>query len=576
MTDMRPAPSLRTQLVIWFGTLALVVAGALSLALGSMLYEQTERSQGEALRAVSRGDAQALADDLAHNRRSVEALASSTALWSNGLDSPAVHATLARVKAMNPDDSWIGVADASGVVRAATGGLLVGQDVHERPWFAPGLQGTHVGDVHAAKLLAAYLPPTANGEPRRFVDFAAPIVIGGQRVGVLAIHGSWDWADRVVEKLAPERAGELGIETFVFDRTGAMIYAKGGRLSQWAAMGQRMPPLPPGPASARSTRWRDGEDCLTAWFRVPPITPGIDLGWIIVTRQPVRVAFAAAHRAERTALAVGTTAAALATLLAWAFARRLSRPLMSIARAAHAIAGGRSSEIPTQQGSREIAELSQALAGMTSRLVAANRDLEQRVRERTEALEAANAELAALAWVDALTGLPNRRAFDEHARQLAATARRASRPLSVLIVDADHFKRVNDVHGHAAGDATLVALAGAIRARLRESDFVARLGGEEFAVLLPDTDGAGALVAADNIVAAVREIAIPAVGRVTVSCGAAEVRMPAGDCAEALARADEALYIAKREGRDTSRQWQSPLTGAADAFPPVASASLPV
>lgn len=241
--------------------------------------------------------------------RSVQVLASSPAIWRQGLDLPGVKAVLERVQAINPDNSWIGVADRGGIVRAATNDMLLGQDISARPWFAPEIQGPHIGDVHAAKLLAAYLPPSASGEPRWFVDFAAPI----------------------------------------------------------------------------------------------------------------------------------------------------------------------------------------------------------------------------------------------------ANARRSGTALSALLVDADHFKRVNDVHGHAAGIAALALIAETMRSLLRESDIVARKGAEEFAALLPDTDVVGALRSAEKVDAAMPGLEIPGVGRVSVSCGVAAVGLGHGDVAEVLVRTDRAIYRAKREWRDHAR-----------------------
>lgn len=566
MSPPRSAPSLQVQLALAFGLLVLALSAFLSLGLGAMLYRQIEREQGDELRTASKNAALVLVDDLRKNARSAQVLAASPSLWSAGLDAPPVAAVLARAQAINPDMTWIGVADESGIVRAATGGLLVGESVQARPWFKPGQRGLYVGDVHEAKLLASRLPAMPDGEPRRFVDFSAPIVSSGRRVGVLAIHGGWEWADAVVQKLAPEGAAELGIETFVFDRSGRLIYAHGSKLRALASAGQTLPPE--AAASAAEVAWRDGGSYLTASFRMPEIAPSIDLGWTVVTRQPEGIAFAAARGAERAALALGAAAAALSVALAWALARRLALPLKTIDRAARLVAAGSASAIPPQRGSREVEELSRSLGAMTERLISSNRELERRVAERTEELTRANAELSRLARRDPLTGLLNRRGFEEQAGFALSAARRSGAAMSVVAVDADHFKRVNDELGHAAGDQALRAIADAAREALRESDIVARVGGEEFAALLSGCDGDGALVAAEKICAAMRALSIPGIGVVTVSCGAAELAPLASDLVDGLARADLALYEAKRSGRD-----RAILLGPSVAAPALSAAT---
>ncbi|ACB80582.1 diguanylate cyclase [Methylorubrum populi BJ001] len=164
------------------------------------------------------------------------------------------------------------------------------------------------------------------------------------------------------------------------------------------------------------------------------------------------------------------------------------------------------------------------------------------------------AELARLAGTDLLTGLPNRRRFEEAFEQAAKASRRADRPLALLVIDADHFKRYNDRHGHAVGDAVLKSLAKSLTESLRRpNDLAARVGGEEFAVLLPDTDRAGAARIAEAIHAAVAGLAVPAAGidpgSITVSIGLA---VSAGDRAteDLYRRADAALYVAKESGRN--------------------------
>ncbi len=155
------------------------------------------------------------------------------------------------------------------------------------------------------------------------------------------------------------------------------------------------------------------------------------------------------------------------------------------------------------------------------------------------------------ASTDALTGSPNRRALDVLLRQQFALAQFPGRPFSVLMLDIDHFKLVNDVHGHAVGDATLRAFAQRVREHLRQGDACTRYGGEEFVVVLPGTTLAAAVEVAERLRHGVAERALlaePTV-RVTVSLGAAQYL--AGETIEqVLERADAAVYAAKRCGRN--------------------------
>lgn len=168
-------------------------------------------------------------------------------------------------------------------------------------------------------------------------------------------------------------------------------------------------------------------------------------------------------------------------------------------------------------------------------------------------------QLRALATRDSLTGAANRRHFVEQAQRERERSLRSGTPLSLCLFDADHFKSINDNYGHVAGDHVLSAMAQAATAALRTTDLLGRLGGEEFAMLLPDTDLAGAMVVAERVRAGVaaaevqssevREGSAPSAIRVTISIGVAELR---GDepFESVLKRADRALYAAKDLGRD--------------------------
>lgn len=170
---------------------------------------------------------------------------------------------------------------------------------------------------------------------------------------------------------------------------------------------------------------------------------------------------------------------------------------------------------------------------------------------RARALE----ELAALATTDPLTGLANRRQLESVGRRAVREARRYGRPLAVVVGDVDHFKRVNDTYGHPAGDRVLQAVAGALRAEARGTDLVARLGGEEFVLLLPQTDADGALGLAERIRRRLEAAVIdggPGAGqlRVTLSLGVASLPVHGAELDALIAAADEALYAAKEGGRN--------------------------
>ena len=157
----------------------------------------------------------------------------------------------------------------------------------------------------------------------------------------------------------------------------------------------------------------------------------------------------------------------------------------------------------------------------------------------------------ARASTDALTGLPNRRYFDEYVAMLARR-RRAEDRVGVLMIDIDHFKAVNDTHGHAVGDDVLRAVGGAIAQAVREDDVPARFGGEEFSVLLRNPSPDVAIEVAERVRRTVAQLDLTKVGvpSVSVSVGVAVARKPDSPLTELIEAADGALYEAKRGGRD--------------------------
>jgi diguanylate cyclase (GGDEF)-like protein len=181
---------------------------------------------------------------------------------------------------------------------------------------------------------------------------------------------------------------------------------------------------------------------------------------------------------------------------------------------------------------------------------------DRRARQQSEAKNAALLEqLERQAMSDSLTGLPNRRAFEMEASRIVARAKRSGNAITVGIADIDHFKKVNDQYGHPVGDEVLNAISAVLSQASRASDFVARIGGEEFGLLFPDARPDTALAVAERMRRAVEAFPIKTSGgielRITISIGLASY---SGALTDALSKADKALYEAKNKGRNRVEQ----------------------
>lgn len=154
------------------------------------------------------------------------------------------------------------------------------------------------------------------------------------------------------------------------------------------------------------------------------------------------------------------------------------------------------------------------------------------------------------ASTDHLTGLANRRRFERQLEREVARTARHGRPFSLITLDIDHFKLVNDTYGHEAGDEAIRSIARVLQQGTRGVDLAARVGGEEFSVILTETNLAGALEVAERLRAAVKDLELPSMGRIAASFGVAECPSQAETARELVVRADAALYEAKRKGRD--------------------------
>lgn len=558
--------SMRMQIALATAVLAVLLVGGATLSaawLGRGMVSAMVRSELSELAIVMAGR---LDRGMAERYREIGTIAGLEVLkpvWER--DPVALQKILDHLQQSFPDYAWIGFARTDGTVVAATKGMLEGQSVAQRPWFTAGVKAPFVGDVHEAVLLAKLMGPRKqnDGEPFRFVDVAYPVRNAtGDIIGVLGAHLSWDWATDV-------RASLLGVDSHFAQADVSILDDKGkvllGRHTNTVMLNEaQLAAIRAQKSGSGLAYGADADQWLTGYAigRGHRDYPG--LGWIIVARLPTEVANAPVRSLVESILLVGAGLALAGTFLAWWTAGRLSRPLHRITMEADRI--GREegvNTLPRVGGTLEVVHLSQALRSLLRRVGMAEQQLEEAARDAqsfaAEARELSQdiERLRKLSETDPLTGLLNRRAFLAAAERQVAYARRYGRNIAIVVADIDHFKRVNDTHGHAAGDAVIREVAAKLQAAARDTDMVARFGGEEFVVLLMESDVTAAAAYAERarslIAGSVVKLDASNELAVTMSLGCTVLNADDRDVQDTIDRADGALYAAKTSGRNKVR-----------------------
>ena len=553
--------SLRTQVAIATGTLCAMLVLCASLGAAWVGRQQATDLIGAELAERSVELADALDRGMFERYREIGILADLEPLrgsWEG--DTGQLRRTLERLQHSYAEYAWIGFADTSGRVHAATRGMLEGQSVVQRPWFIEGMRKPFIGDVHEAVLLGNLLEPRKDREPFRFVDVSHPVYDGaGRLLGVVGAHLSWDWAADVRRSVLK---ADDKTQISILDGNGHVLLGKNfGERMLTVTMARALTEKGQGYSaefSGQGGRWLTGFAVSKGHREYP------GLGWIVIAQQPAEIAFRPVQGLVASILTVGLLLGLLGTLLAWWLAGFLTGPISAITAEAERI--GRDAQVqtlPRVGGAREVLQLSQALRSLLrrvglaeQRLEAAERDMEShaaRSREKSEDIE----RLRRLANTDPLTGLLNRRAFLEAAERELAVARRYGRKLALVVADIDHFKSVNDQYGHAAGDIAIRAVANMLMQGARDTDLVARFGGEEFVVLLMESDIAAGTAYAERVRSMIMAARIPIDGardiRLTISLGCTVLDAADRDVQDAIDRADGALYKAKSAGRNRVR-----------------------
>jgi len=470
-------------------------------------------------------------------------------------DPSALRQVLENVQHDFPDYAWIGIAKPDGRVLAATGGLLENREVKARPWFHAGQLAVVVEDYHPAIMLGSLLPRTP--DPWRFVDVAGPIRdANGTLRGVLAIHLSWKWARKLASELLTPALRAYGAEIILVRSDGIVLLGPEDLLEKPIAT-ESLRRAFAGGTGAVTERWSDGRTYLTGYSETGRGRERAGLRWAVLVRQTETAALASAHDIERRALwlclGMGGVLAALAALLA----RRIVAPLKLLSGAiedlTQAPALGTLVRIPQVNNFHETQVLSDKLRDLVASERAHGETLKRMNAQLEDTVAARTAELKELLMCDVLTGLPNRRALMQALPEALARSARLGRPCAVLFLDMDGFKLVNDTLGHEEGDALLRQFGMRLLKGIRETDLAARLAGDEFVVVLELlNDAQDAEHKAHVLLDQLSRPYMLAGGsvQVGVSIGVA-LQLPheLQDSARLLARADEAMYDAKRKGK---------------------------
>lgn len=557
--------SLRLWLALSFGALAVALVGVLSWQVERVATDKLQDDIGLRLQTRATALAGRLDRGLYERLNDMRALALMPILDDPLANEDTLRDLFDLMQLNYPDYVWIGVTSADGRVLVSNRGLLEGVDVSARPWFSAGRKDPYVGDLHDAVLLSK-LVSDPGGEPLRLVDVAAPVHDAhGVVTGVLGAHLSWRWAESLrQDQMQPSRANDP-VEVFFLNADGEVIMGPGSLRGQVLDTSSARA-VRRGERGAVLETWPDGQTYLTGFVPTQGHEAYKGLGWTVLVRKEAALAFEPVHELSRQIWLAAIGIVVIYLLLGTLMARWIGAPLHALSVAARRIqAREPDAAFPPERGYREARELTLALRGLVDDLTTRERELtamasglEQRVRERTLALSEANAQLEVLAMTDALTGLANRRHFGDQLAREATRAAETGRPLSLIALDIDRFKAINDQHGHPAGDAVLRQVALLLEEQVRASDLLARVGGEEFAVLAVDTGMIEASQLAERLRAAIENAGPIAVGRaaipVTISLGVVARRIQGGELARAperlLAAADDALYRAKRNGRN--------------------------
>jgi diguanylate cyclase (GGDEF)-like protein len=566
--NIRNKMTIRLQVALVTAATCIAAVGIAATGAAMVAKNGAQANANEKLQTLARNMADRLDQHMFERYREIQNIANLGPLqtvWSK--DAPATREILEQLQTSLPEYAWLGFATPDGIIHAATKRMLEGVSVAERPWFIDGLKQPTVEDVHDAKLLDKLLRTSADEAPFRFVDVAMPVYNSKQELaGVLGAHMSWTWADDIRKTVLTGQNEDGAADLWVTAQDGSLLIGPADHTVEPSLLSQAV---------------TSNGVLFTDYSRDAPVLAAVvatrgqgdypGLGWSVVARMPISVIYAPANQLVVQILLIGGIVAAVASAIAWALAGSVTKPLKALADSLDLIGRQRNvTSVERQDGSLDILKLSAAIRSLLRRVGAAEsvqlsdaatidtlqREVEEQKKEVEQKILRYGADLRALqvlADTDGLTGLLNRRAFLPFAEDAWNYYKRYQRRFSILMFDIDHFKRINDTFGHAAGDEVIRKMGEIISAGIRSTDKVARFGGEEFVVLLRETDEASAVMMADRLREQIaRTVVTTGEHKIsfTASVGCALGSAAARDLEDVIQGADTALYAAKSGGRN--------------------------
>ena len=392
----------RLRLAAAVGWSIALVSLAMALLVGFWTMREAREALEREIGQLYATHAQRLIDtidtNLAGRREWVAASATLIGVRDGDLGGPETSRTLNDLKGALNEIEWAGIIDLNGIVVAGTGGVLVGHSVGARPWYTGAFLGPYIGDVHSELLLDRFLPPTRDGEPRRFVELSAPILDrAGTIRGVLAVTLGWSW----IESL------QRGTLATLKDRPGAEVLLLG--IDGTVLFGSHQTPRRSHidlSAYPFGTSHSVERGLLSGIARSSGFADFPGLGWSVMVREPAAIAFRTADRASISIFTVIALGGLLATLASVLVTGRIMGRLSAVAEAADDLRTGRKTTFagPVSRDEagrigRSIASLVATLQQANAELSVVNEELDARVEERTREIERLSNEARAAALV---------------------------------------------------------------------------------------------------------------------------------------------------------------------------------